>query len=520
MQKFFSVRRGEIFPSEVHRNQAFLIVDNWDDFSYKTTYSLVVFDEHGREYRAGYVKIGQFHMKDDGGRPDIPDVFDSLDERFFSLGQDDSYYVTLNSLGPDLRDRILKSLRDVAMDDELFERALGEEVTRTSLLRTVSRSTVGMQFSRITRDGARISRYEFNYTYSQNEESEFEPATLRFVVEPDSRPPTNIHVLIGRNGVGKTFLLHNMARSLGDQSAEAVDTGHFTMTNEGSKVFGVPLFANLVFVTFSAFDNFKPLPNRSDKSEGMPCTYIGIKKSNKYKNDQRYAPKSPQDLADEFAESLYVCSSGALLLRWQRAIETLESDPYFQDFEVTHLMKGPLGEEKFKDRAKELFGFLSSGHKIVLLTITKLVEAVEERTLILLDEPEAHLHPPLLSAFVRALSDLLIDRNGVAIIATHSPVVLQEVPLSCVWKILSNDRSVDPVRLQSETFGENVGVLTRDVFGLEATDAGFHQLLRDVVAKETNYDAVIDKFGKQLGGEARAHVRALLANPRDRALEE
>jgi predicted ATP-dependent endonuclease of OLD family len=67
-----------------------------------------------------------------------------------------------------------------------------------------------------------------------------------------------------------------------------------------------------------------------------------------------------------------------------------------------------------------LFNKLSSGHKVVLLTTTRLVETVEERTLVLLDEPEAHLHPPLLAAFVRALSDLLINRNGVAIIATPS----------------------------------------------------------------------------------------------------
>lgn len=41
----------------------------------------------------------------------------------------------------------------------------------------------------------------------------------------------------------------------------------------------------------------------------------------------------------------------------------------------------------------------------MLLSITKLVEFVEERSLVLMDEPEAHLHLPLLSAFVRALSD-------------------------------------------------------------------------------------------------------------------
>lgn len=113
-----------------------------------------------------------------------------------------------------------------------------------------------------------------------------------------------------------------------------------------------------------------------------------------------------------------------------------------------------------------LFGRLSSGHKIVLLTITRLVETVEERSLVLIDEPETHLHPPLLSAFVRSLSGLLINRNGVAIIATHSPVVLQEVPRSCVWKVRRSGRVTEVERPEIETFGENVGILTREVFGL------------------------------------------------------
>jgi predicted ATP-dependent endonuclease of OLD family len=97
----------------------------------------------------------------------------------------------------------------------------------------------------------------------------------------------------------------------------------------------------------------------------------------------------------------------------------------------------------------------------------------------LLDEPEAHLHPPLLSAFIRALSDLLVNRNGVAIIATHSPVVLQEVPKICVWKIWRNGREVVVERPEIETFAENVGILTRKVFGLEVANSGFHKLLSE-----------------------------------------
>ncbi|MBZ9762908.1 ATP-binding protein [Mesorhizobium sp. CA8] len=148
----------------------------------------------------------------------------------------------------------------------------------------------------------------------------------------------------------------------------------------------------------------------------------------------------------------------------------------------------------------------------MLLTITRLVELVDERTLVLLDEPEGHLHPPLLSAFIRALSDLLVKRNGVAIVATHSPVVLQEVPQSCAWKLRRSGRVSVAERPSIETFGENVGILTREVFGFEVTKSGFHQMLDSAVNQRgLGYDAVLEHFGGQLGAEARAIVQALVA---------
>ncbi|SEG69185.1 AAA family ATPase [Bosea lathyri] len=189
----------------------------------------------------------------------------------------------------------------------------------------------------------------------------------------------------------------------------------------------------------------------------------------------------------------------------------LEADPIFKDAEVAELADAALDERELKKQAKALFGKLSSGHKIVLLTITRLVETVEERTLVLLDEPEAHLHPPLLSAFVRALSDLLINRNGVAIIATHSPVVLQEVPSSCAWKVRRSGLQMEAERPEIETFGENVGILTREVFGLEVSHSGFHKMLRDAVAEGETYEEIVARFGGELGGEAKAILRAILS---------
>lgn len=172
-------------------------------------------------------------------------------------------------------------------------------------------------------------------------------------------------------------------------------------------------------------------------------------------------------------------------------------------------MSRDLGDPEQKDEVKNTFSRLSSGHKIVVLTLTRLVQTVEEKTLVLIDELEAHLHPPLLSAFVRTLSQLLADRNGVAIVATHSPVVLQEVPKTCVWVLTRVRHQAKVERPSIETFGENVGILTREVFQLELSQSGFHDLLRESASRDASYAAAVEHFDGQLGAEARAVLKAM-----------
>jgi hypothetical protein len=238
---------------------------------------------------------------------------------------------------------------------------------------------------------------------------------------------------------------------------------------------------------------------------------VGLRQKDAEDESQDPTVKTPQELATDFYRSFERCREGLRIERWRQAVRTLGNDPLFAEADVTSLLD--LSDDEWLPAAVELFWQLSSGHAIVLLTITRLVELVDERTLVLLDEPEGHLHPPLLSAFIRSLADLLIKRNGVAIIATHSPVVLQEVPMSCVWMLRrAGDVSVAE-RPTIETFGENVGVLTREVFGLEVTTAGFHHLVSQAVKVEgLDFEGVLDRFGGQLGAEARAIARALIAN--------
>ena len=366
----------------------YLIEDDWDDwFKFNTLYSLVVFNNEGERHALGGVKIGQFEMVDEQRRAAIPERFDQLADSFFSLGQDDTYYDDLNKLGEETRDRVLVGLRDVARDPALFARALEEKVTGTSLLRSVDRSTVTGQFHRIALGGVRLTSYDFEYT-APRRTRRAEPLTLGFEVQPESQPPTNVHVLIGRNGVGKTTILNDMAQAIVDEDAEPDEVGSFS--NDG---LDSSLFTSLVSVTFSAFDPFEPLPSRRDKSEGVRYAYIGLKHVGRDKDGNARPPKTPDALSADFTASVLICRQEARVARWRRALEMLQADPIFCDADVASLSRTGLTEDKVKAEARKLFRKLSSGHKIVLLTITRLVETVEEKTLVLLDEPEAHLHP-------------------------------------------------------------------------------------------------------------------------------
>ena len=440
---------GKNWPPSPER-VALLRPDDWDDwFKFETTMVLWIRGDQGSTHRVGSLKMGQVGMVPKQRSAALPSTFDVLPETFFSLGQDESYYENLSEIGEDTRGEVLLALRDVATDLAHFEKNLDEKVMGTSLLRFVTPETVRGQFHRLSRGGARLSPYSFSYTAPKKRGAPHDPVTLAFSVTPESLPPTNVHVLIGRNGVGKTHLLNHMAMAVVEAEGDSKVSGSFVL--EGDYASAGSAFANLVSVTFSAFDQFLPLPERQNKAKGVRYAYIGLKRKSGGRDSAAVGiPKSPKALANEFSKSMVVCQQGPRRQRWQRALEMLESDPVFKDVGVAELADTEEDDDELLTQGVSYFNRLSSGHKIVLLSITRLVETVEERTLVLLDEPEAHLHPPLLSAFIRSLSDLLIDRNGVAIVATHSPVILQEVPNSCAWMIRRSGMKVASDRPKSK----------------------------------------------------------------------
>jgi len=248
------------------RNVVFLRIDDWDDrHKYRTQFVVTIYDVDGNVHEIGKIKIGQRGLKPSaitrqGHRtPSFSwSPFPELDESYFSLGQDESYYENLAKLDDDLRQRVLKGLRDVAFNSDIWEQTKDEEVMEKSLLRHITPFQVKGQLRRMANGGLRLTPYHFSFRPPKRS-GEDDPDKIDFCVSPESKPPTNVHVFIGRNGVGKTHLLGLMTKALVASEDVARQSGRFR--DEGNIFFdvndegGTPGFANLVAVSFNAFDD-------------------------------------------------------------------------------------------------------------------------------------------------------------------------------------------------------------------------------------------------------------------------
>ena len=461
-----------------------LVTDNWDDYLFKTSYVLY-FATAQEVIEIGGVKVATKGMAAEDPHTDLPNKFASLGDSYFSLGQDREYYALLEKLPRQIGLAALNALRDIAQDPSIFEQVKAEPAFETSLLRNVPEMTVTTQFRRIISGQAQLTQYDFQYSMPLY--GTLAPTLrLEFNVHPDQLPPTNVHVLIGSNGVGKSKMLRDFVLS----ASSPTHPGSFIdLSSPATSGSDASIFANIVRVAYSAFDQDGTASSDADQE---PQIYtVGL------------TNEEGQDLVDQFVHSLAICRRGRRRGRWLSAIGTLaDADPLLADMNLATLVDGDSTDPN--SDARKMFNPMSSGHKIVILTMTRLIELVEERSLVLLDEPETHLHPPLLSALTRAISNLLLDRNGVAIVGTHSPVILQEVPRSCVWVLRRSGNDVRASRLpeDSETFGESVSRLTSEVFGLDVNRTGYTKVLNDLLTAHGGSGVqVMERLASQIGSE-------------------
>lgn len=159
---------------------------------------------------------------------------------------------------------------------------------------------------------------------------------------------------------------------------------------------------------------------------------------------------------------------------------------------------------------------LSSGELAMLRFTAQTIAAIETGSLLLLDEPETHLHPKYISDLIEVLYSLLQATKSIAIIATHSAYIVREVSRENV-KVLSVENGIlsfDTPRMQ--TFGASIDTISQFAFGDTNERHHFQRVLVDwarSVEPDVGLEGIIEKFGEHLNSESLSFIARSLSQP-------
>lgn len=475
-----------------------------NDDGLETTYTLVWSDPDRGEVEIGVLKIGRAGTE--LGRTPLPASFTRLDDEFVSVGADLEYYEQLRRIAGQGAADVLDSLRDMAVDAGRRARFTDASVVRRSLLRFTPARTALEAASDIMA-GERRSRRVTGAGLVFRTSTGGDGFVLELAFGADGELPDRINVLVGPNGSGKTRLLANLALAAFDPVDPPTADRPW-----GSVADGLSLSRILAF-SYSAFDDFD-VPDAGDSREailergrGLGYSYFGLRDLHGSPDDGSVLLKSQQRITAEFRAAL-----AEAIDRDTPLMRTLLGELFVEPSLSTAALMDPseiedLDPGALADRLTVIFGSASTGHKFVLLMTAQLVAQVREGSLILVDEPEAHLHPPLLAVFLRVMRNVLDARASWGIIATHSPFVVQETPSRYVHVISRYVTETTATVPEIETFGEDVGTITREVFRLDTRTGEYVELLRGL-ARRFTLDQIEALFDTGLSSQARSLVVA------------
>ena len=453
-----------------------LSFDRWNDYGTRTQIDLYYWPVAGVPRSCGQVKI--LHIS--GSSTQLADTFTELDESFCSLGQSVDYYHHLNSLGDGTKTAIMTTLRDIVFQKDLAAPFIHLDKFRSSLLRfseptkLYEQGLVAFEFTT-----ANTFFPEFSFTCRLMGASADHAVSFNF---RDREPlPGRIIAFIGTNGTGKTRYLERLANAV--VSGPGSETESFVPDR--------PRFSRVIAISYSAFDEFrKPLTDAAAKV--IRC---GI-------HDANGVPKDLPTLAAEIRSNLDAAYQSTRTDALAKSLREILPDPMVDTLTKPALsMAGYM----FPDVSQLQ---LSSGQLVLLSILSSLAVQIQPDSLLLFDEPEMHLHPNAIGGLMRAVNTALTEFRSYAVMATHSPLILQQLPgrYVRVFRRIDSTPVVDP--LPVESFAENLTAITEEIFHAAEGPTLYGEWFRQMLATKSP-EEIGELFDGRLSFNAKTMVRSL-----------
>lgn len=273
---------------------------------------------------------------------------------------------------------------------------------------------------------------------------------------------SNQWAIIGPNGAGKTTFLQNLTEEI--------------LRSRAYKV----LYINLAPIKDDYSDKFRFWSERNNNFKFLGYWDIAGKSKayTQFKKNYRIASMKNMGLMRE----------------------------YFSILKNDSILKEMVKNWDFESTSPKITGNnfydLSVGHKIVLSILAFIAAESVSNMVLIFDEPENFLHPPLTSALINSIGKITKVSGGISIFATHSPVVIQEISRDNVWQLSIIEGNPFMAHPAIETYGSNLSRILENTFNLEFSDSGFYREIKGLVAKGYSREQIIHELGGSIGDRA------------------
>ncbi|GIP25408.1 hypothetical protein J23TS9_05380 [Paenibacillus sp. J23TS9] len=442
---------GDRFPCIV------LVTDNWDDmFIAETLFHAKYYQRNGEFTVLGDIKI----MTTKGGvtRRHLDRYFTQLDETYCALGQDVKFYKKIRETIPAVEQNdIFNALRDAAINSDVAEQFKRNNLFRSSLLRFSDAVKAYKEAAEIFNNQTIEKVLKFNFSCLLKNASNKHVINLDF---ESSNLPYRINALVGKNATGKTKVLRELSAKMSG----------LLQPNEDSFIPERPSFSKVIVVSFSAYDDFyKPFDEKEDLGNiFFSYVYCGLKTKD--------GLLELQGIERNFYESFSRVAFRGYTDKWYDLM--LE---FFNKDDISLIQEIAEAKANGKDVQYSIDSLLSSGQKVILLSITNIIEHIENDSILFIDEPEIHLHPNAIGKYMKMLYATLEKFNAYAVIATHSPLIIQEIPSRYINVFYRSENSTYINKPYIETFGESISVITSDLFEVREHESNYKTWLSDQI---------------------------------------
>ena len=355
--------RDSVPPARAELPCVVFHTDQWDDYTFKTLFHLYLVNKRGEEIELGDVKILQAGAK----HTQLPSKFETLGPEYVSLGQTPSYYEKMAKHFPRTNRKVLEALNDVVVSPQLQEKVETGSGFRNSLIRFNDAKICLRDGLAILAGEPRRKGYSFRYS------GQIQGADAAVEIDVDLHPkdsvPGRVLAVIGRNGVGKTQFLAQLARDLADTKKRLTRQKEIEVKSAFNP--RPPLFTRVIALSFSAFDSFE----RPRLERFFSYIYCGVRDDRKV--------LSGEDLNTRHLGYLNRIVEHDREGLWEK--------------HVASVLGVPRRRVSISDTIEELkegnAPAMSSGQSILAYFIAAALAYLKEGSLVLLDEPEIHLHP-------------------------------------------------------------------------------------------------------------------------------